>query len=123
MNTRCLIVDDNAQFQRAARRLLERQGICVVGTAFDGREALTRIAQLQPDVVLVDIELDGESGFDLARLLDQRYEDPGPMTDMVRVIMISSHAEEDYRELIESSAAVGMVGKSALSAEAIRALL
>ena len=47
---RCLIVDDNPRFLRAARSLLEHQGITVVGVASNSAEALQRAEELQPDV-------------------------------------------------------------------------
>jgi CheY-like chemotaxis protein len=115
---RCLIVDDNPHFVKVARTLLEREGVTVVAVASTSAEALRRAAELRPDVTLVDIDLGGESGFELAgRLGRQTSGAPPPM------IMISTHAEEDYAELIAASPAVGFVPKTALSARAIRNLL
>jgi DNA-binding NarL/FixJ family response regulator len=113
---RCLIVDDNASFLHAAATLLERQGITVAGLAANGSDALRRARELQPDVVLVDIVLGGESGFDVARALAR--EDGRGRT----VILISTHAEADFAELIEGAPGAGFVPKSELSAEAIRRL-
>jgi CheY-like chemotaxis protein len=114
---RCLIVDDSRLFLDAARGLLERQGLEVV-VASTGAEALRRVEELRPDVTLVDIDLGGESGFEVARQLQHHAgAAPGP------VIMISTHAEQDYADLIEASPAIGFVPKSALSAGAIRAVL
>jgi CheY-like chemotaxis protein len=59
MKLRCLIVDDSPRFLAAARGLLERQGIAVVGVASSGAEALRRVAELRPDVTLLDIDLGG----------------------------------------------------------------
>ncbi|MEV7808069.1 response regulator [Microbispora sp. NPDC088329] len=56
-------------FRKAARLLLEADGLAVVGTASGSVEALRRLEEAQPDVVLVDIDLGVESGFDLARLV------------------------------------------------------
>lgn len=112
----CLIVDDNPGFAASARRLLERQGITVVGVASTGDEALRRVGELRPDVVLVDIDLGGESGLELAGRLNRQ--DLG-----TRIILISSHAEEDYRDLITASPAVGFLAKDILSARAIHDLL
>jgi DNA-binding NarL/FixJ family response regulator len=67
MPLRCLIVDDNAQFMEASRILLEGQGVSVVGVAMTAAEGLRGAEELQPDVVLVDINLGADSGFDLAR--------------------------------------------------------
>ena len=66
---RCLIVDDSACFVDAARGLLERQGMTVVGVASTSAEALRRFEELRPDVTLVDLDLGGESGFELAEQL------------------------------------------------------
>ena len=113
---RCLIVDDSARFLDAARALLERQGITVVGVASTSAEALQRTQELRPDVTLLDIDLGGESGLELARRLDGQ-DGPAP------VILISTHAEQDYAELIAASPAIGFLPKTALSAAAIRELL
>ena len=66
---RCVIVDDNLGFLHAARLLLEQEGLQVVGVATSGDEALRAVTELRPDVTLVDIDLGGESGFDVARRL------------------------------------------------------
>jgi len=108
---RCLIVDDSSRFLRAARVLLERDGVRVVGVASTWAEALRGVAELRPDVTLVDIDLRGESGLRLTRQLGGR------------VILISSHAEEDYADLIAESPALGFLSKTALSGAAIRELL
>ena len=118
MTLRCLIVDDSTRFLEAARRLLERNGIEVVGVAATVAEALDLIDQLRPDVTLVDIDLGGESGFEVARLLQRETSLPPS-----RVILISTYAEQDYAELIAASPVVGFLSKSALSAAAIRRLL
>jgi len=112
---RCLIVDDNRRFLDAARGLLEREGITVVGVASTSAEALDQVQQWRPDVTLVDIDLGNESGFELVR----RLADLTPL----RTILISTHAEQDYADLIAASPAIGFVAKSALSAAAIQALL
>ncbi len=123
MSTRCLIVDDNVGFQESARKLLEREGMHVVGVASRTEEALTRIAELQPEVVLVDIDLLDESGFDLAHTLGEQRTVQEQYTGGPAVIMISSHFEADYHELVEASPALGMVDKAELSATAIWNLL
>jgi CheY-like chemotaxis protein len=115
---RCLIVDDNPRFLDAARKLLELEGITVVGLASSSAEALDRVEELRPDVTLLDIDLGGESGFELARRLDEQANlAPCPM------ILISTHAEADYADLIEASPVLGFLSKSALSGSAIRDLL
>jgi len=118
MPLRCVIVDDNLGFLHAARLLLEQEGLQVVGVATSGDEALRVVAELRPDVTLLDIDLGGESGFDVARrLADER--DPGAG----RLILISTHSEEDLVDLIKESPAIGFLGKPSLSATTIRGLL
>jgi DNA-binding NarL/FixJ family response regulator len=118
MVLRCLIVDDTPVFLAAARGLLERQGVRVVGTVTTGAEALQQAADLRPDVVLVDIDLDGESGLDLAIRLQQDAASAGSP-----VILISTHAREDYADLIAAGPAIGFLPKISLSADAIQDLL
>jgi DNA-binding NarL/FixJ family response regulator len=113
---RCLLVDDSPPFLDAARGLLEGQGITVVGAASTSVEALQWAEELRPDVVLVDIDLGGESGLELARRLHGQ-------AGLAPVILISTHAEQDYAELIAASPAVGFLSKNALSAAAIHGLL
>jgi DNA-binding NarL/FixJ family response regulator len=115
---RCLIVDDSRLFVDAARGLLESEGIAVVGVAFTGAGALQRVEELEPDVTLLDIDLGGESGFDVARRL---HLEAG--AEPSRVILISTHAEQDYADLIAASPVLGFVPKSTLSAAVIRDLL
>jgi DNA-binding NarL/FixJ family response regulator len=57
VTVRCLIVDDNDGFLQAARARLNREGIDVVGVASTSAEAVARVGELRPDVVLVDIRL------------------------------------------------------------------
>ena len=114
----CLIVDDSAGFLDAARTLLVQEGISVVGVASTKVEALQRAKELRPEVILVDIDLGAESGFDLARRL---VEESG--LDPRSVILISTHAREEFADLIEASAAGGFLSKSDLSASAIREIL
>ena len=115
---RCLIVDDSADFVDAARSLLERQGMTVVGVASTSAEALRCFEELRPDVTLVDIDLGGESGFELAEQI-HRLGSPAPSP----VILISTHAEQDFADLIAASPAVGFVSKSSLTPGAIHALV
>jgi len=118
MTLRCLIVDDSRAVRTAARELLEGQGIAVVGLAATGEQALRLAAELEPDVILVDIDLGAESGLDLARRMVDTVDRAA-----MRAILISTHEEADFASLIEASPAIGFVSKSDLSATAIHRLL
>ena len=118
MPLRCLLVDDNEAFLEMASLLLEREGLTIVGVASDIAGGLRQVRALRPDLVLVDIGLGNESGFDLARLLAQDGQGGG-----AAVILISTGAEADYRELIDDSPAAGFLAKSELSVRGISQLL
>jgi DNA-binding NarL/FixJ family response regulator len=118
MALRLVLVDDNSGFLQSARLLLEREGITVVALASTGADAVRHTEKLRPDVVLVDVDLGGENGFDVVRGLHERL---GPATP--GLILISIHSEQDLAELVAASPAVGFISKSQLSAGAIRSLL
>ena len=109
------IVDDNRLFLEDARLLLEQDGLRVVGVAATSAEALRRVEELRPEVILVDIALGSESGFDLARRLAGHHQGGTPT-----VILVSTRSEADFADLIAESPASGFLPKSELSADAIR---
>lgn len=113
---RCLIIDDSSNFRDAAREMLERSGIDVVGMASSVAEGVRRFTELEPDVTLVDVDLGAESGFDLVEQLDLT----GAGSP---IILISTHSEQDFSDLIAASPAVGFLPKFALSPDAIRRLV
>jgi DNA-binding NarL/FixJ family response regulator len=114
---RCLIVDDNQSFLEAARALLVQEGLTVVGVASTSGAAVRLTEALRPDVVLVDIDLGGESGFELTR----RLVEDGLRTRPT-VILISTHDEAEFGDLIASSPAAGFIPKLELSARAVRVI-
>ena len=113
-----MIVDDNWLFLEAARDRLEGEGLRVVGVAATSAEALRRAAELRPEVVLVDVMLGGESGFELARRLAARNRDDGPA-----VILISTYSAADFAGPIAESPAAGFLPKQELSADAIHRIV
>jgi DNA-binding NarL/FixJ family response regulator len=113
-----LIVDDNWLFVEAARDRLEGEGLRVVGVAATSAEALRRAEELRPEVVLVDVMLGGESGFELARRLAAHQRDGGPA-----VILISTYSAADFAAPIAESPATGFLPKRELSADAIRRIV
>jgi len=118
MPVRCLIVDDNQDFLHAARELLERDGISVVGVVSTGAQAYRACRELEPDVALVDIELGEETGFEVARQLAGQASSQQPW-----VILISSYSEDDFHDLIADSPAVSFLPKAGLSGMAIRSIV
>jgi CheY-like chemotaxis protein len=114
---RVLIVDDNVEFLATIHRLLERDGMVVVGLATSGAEALQRAEEHDPDVILVDVELGDESGFEIVERLNAV---PGLGSSMV---LVSAHQREDLVDLLETSPAIGFLAKSELTAQSIISLV
>jgi two-component system nitrate/nitrite response regulator NarL len=111
----CLLVDDSPHFLEAASKLLEGQGVAVVGVASTSAEALARVRELEPDVAIVDIGLNGESGFDLAWQLAATSDRATTNT-----VLTSTRSESDFAELVAVTPALGFISKNELSADAIR---
>ena len=111
-----LVVDDYAAYRATARALLEAEGYDVVGEAADGASALTEVARLRPDIVLLDVQLPDIDGFEVAAKLAR---DGSPS----QIVLISSRDEADFGSLVGESGARGFVSKDALSGAAIEALV
>jgi len=112
--TTVLIVDDYASFRESARGLLEAGGFDVVGEAEDGAAALRAVAELRPDVVLLDVHLPDIDGFEVTRRLHELDSPPD-------VVLTSSR--DDYAPLAEATAARAFIRKDAMSAEALASAL
>ena len=115
---RCLIVDDNESFLEVAAATLAGDDLDVLGTAKTSADALRQVAEQRPDVVLVDVNLGEESGFDLARKLAERFPHLA-----AGVVLISTRSEQDLARMIDASPVAGFVSKTQLSAKAVRELV
>jgi DNA-binding NarL/FixJ family response regulator len=115
MATTVLIVDDHPSFRATARMLLEADGYTVVGEAADGAAGLAAARELQPDLVVLDVNLPDIDGFDVAARLTG---DPGAPT----VVLVSSRDGADFGPLIGRCGARGFIAKADLSGERLREL-
>ena len=116
MRRTVLIVDDHEGFRASARALLEAEGFDVVGEAADGARAIEAVALLQPNVVLLDIQLPGLDGLAVAELLAAGLDPPV-------VVLTSSRDPAAYGPRLGTSRARGFIPKSKLSGEALLALV
>jgi DNA-binding NarL/FixJ family response regulator len=112
-----LIVDDHPSFRSSAHAILEAEGFTVIGEAHDGASALALADRLQPDLVLLDVQLPDTTGFDVCSTL---CEANGAGPD---VVLVSSRDAADYGDQISACGARGFVPKAELSGAAIRSLL
>lgn len=117
---RALLVDDHALVRAGLRTLLESiDGVAVVAEAGNGEEALRLAAELQPDLVVMDIAMPRLSGLDAAAHIREAL--PG-----TRVLVLSMHASEDYVRRALRSGASGYLLKDAAAVElelAVRAVI
>jgi CheY-like chemotaxis protein len=111
-----LIVDDHALFRHTARELLESEGFVVVGEVADGSSAIAAARELQPEVVLLDVQLPDIDGFEVARRL--REKPAGPM-----VILTSIRDASNYRSRLPGTPARTFIGKADLTGARIAALI
>jgi two-component system, NarL family, nitrate/nitrite response regulator NarL len=115
MSLRCLIVDDSKEFLASAARLLDSQGVEVVGVATGYADGLRLAEELTPDIALIDVDLGEEDGIQLARELTSRV-------PAMRTILISAHDLDDL-DLTEAGANVVFLPKNELGADALEAIL
>lgn len=111
-----LIVDDHRTFREVARRVLEAAGFEVVGETEDGESALQAVRDLRPEVLLLDVQLPGIDGFEVAARLTAEGDAPA-------IVMTSSRDGTDFGPLVQESGARGFVHKADLSGPAISAVL
>ena len=116
MATTVLIVDDHDAFRTRARRMLEADGYDVVGEAADGAAGLDAARRLEPDVVLLDLQLPDTSGFAVASQLAGTPRAPA-------VVITSTRDDTDFAAMARGSGARGFVSKADLSGPALERLL
>lgn len=116
---RIVLADDHALIRSGIATLLKGSlEIEVVGEASDGEEAIERVKELSPDVIVIDLSMPKLSGIEATRIITKRF--PG-----TRVIVLTMHENEEYVYQILRSGAGGYVLKSAGKEEisaAIRAV-
>ena len=113
---RILLADDHPLVRRGIGACLQRQHhLEIVGEAADGREALAKVKQLLPDLVLLDIDMPHMSGLEVAGIL--RKELP-----QVKVLILSMHQHPEYILRILQSGAHGYVLKDSPIEQVVKAI-
>lgn len=116
MKLRILLAEDHRMFREALKLILGREpDIEVVGEAGDGREVLLRAAELEPDIVCMDIVMPDLNGIEATR----RLRDVSPQT---KVIGLSGFANRQYVMDMLQAGAKGYVVKSEAGEELLRAI-
>ena len=108
-----LIVDDHTDFRAAARTLLVAAGFAVVGEAATGSEAMAAAGRLEPEIVLLDIQLPDHDGFAVAERLPASC----------AVVLVSGREASAFGPRLGRAPARGFIPKRALSGGALRTLV
>ena len=107
MTVRVLIVDDQEPFRLAARMVVElTDGFEVAGEAQTGEDAVTMADDLQPDLVLMDVNLPGINGVDATRQILST-------SDTVVVLLLSTYEEAEYAPRAAECGAAAYIPTSA----------
>lgn len=113
-----LIADDQPLIRQAVGDILtDQSGIAVVGHAVDGTEAVSRTAELRPDVVLMDIRMPGLDGIEATAALCA-----DPANAETRVLILTTFEEDEYVLQALRAGASGFLGKGAEPEEIVRAV-
>jgi CheY-like chemotaxis protein len=116
MRPRIVIVDDDPSFLAMVRLLLEADGFVVVGEALNGLDGVAAAVELEPDIVLVDVNLPDIDGFEVVeRLADGEGAPP--------IVLTSSRSAGDFGKLIETSRARAFITKADITGEALAGFL
>jgi DNA-binding NarL/FixJ family response regulator len=116
MTRTVLIVDDHPSFRASARMLLESEGFEVIGEAEDGESALRAVRELQPQVVLLDVQLPDIDGIEVAARLTENGSGPA-------IVLTSSRDLADLGPVRDRCDVRGFIPKAELSGAALEALL
>ena len=112
---RILLADDHAVLRAGLRRLFESAGLRVVGEAETGEQACQLHAELQPQVLVMDLSMPGMGGIEALRRVRQR--EAG-----ARVVILSMHESATFATQALRAGALGYVAKSAVADELIEAV-
>jgi two-component system chemotaxis response regulator CheY len=104
MGIRILVVDDSSMMRKLISKVLKPPGHTIVGEAKNGLEALELYKSLRPDLVTMDITMDGMDGLSAAREI-LRHD------SAARILFLSNLEEEKYRDDVKRLHAIGFINK------------
>lgn len=112
-HVRVLIVDDQLPFREASRMVVEMtDGFEVVGEAANGEEGVELAGSLQPDLVLMDVQMPGIDGIEATRRITNAANPPV-------VLVMSTHESGSYDGPAQAAGAIGFVPKSQFSMDTL----
>jgi two-component system response regulator DevR len=108
------VVEDSAIIRRLLASTIEAAGAELVGHSANALTAITDLAELQPDLILIDISLDSGSGFDVLRALQERNLGPSAVK-----VVLTNHANAEYQNLSFSLGADSFFDKSSETSQVL----
>ena len=112
-----LLVDDQPVFRNVARSVLERDGECqVIGEADGGVHALEMMSKLNPDIVVMDVQMEGMGGIEATRRILSRH-------PQANIILTSMGSDSEYPILAREIGARGFIPKRNLNVALLRSLV
>ncbi len=113
---RVILADDHALVRQGIRQFLEEAGdIEVVGEAANGEGALQLVAQLRPDIAVLDVQMPGMGGIEATRQIKERF-------PQVRVLILTAYEEDPYIFALLRAGAQGYILKTAEADDLVRAV-
>src|SRR4051794_15457474 len=114
--TRVLICDDHNLFAEGIKAILRAEAsLEVVGEARDGRQAIEKVKELHPDVVLMDVQMPDLSGFEATRRIHEN-------DSAIKVLMLTMHEEEELVARCLEAGAAGYIIKDAPASQLVYAI-
>ncbi|HUF76909.1 MAG TPA: response regulator transcription factor [Longimicrobiales bacterium] len=111
-----LLVDDHAMFRAGIKALIEAAGkVEVVGEASSGDEAVDKVRELKPDVVVMDLSMPGSNGLEATRRIAALELDTA-------VLVLTVHAEEEYLVPVVEAGASGYLTKTSADTDLLEAI-
>jgi DNA-binding NarL/FixJ family response regulator len=108
---RILVADDNQFVRRGIVRLLAQEdGMEVCGEASDSSDAIQKVTELEPDMILLDISMPGGNGLETARILKQKF-------PKIKILIVSQHNPEQMLSLSIEAGASGCVDKARIAVD------
>jgi DNA-binding NarL/FixJ family response regulator len=113
---RALIVDDHELMRRGIERAIEEAGACeVCGEAANGVEAIAKVSELKPDLVLLDLSMPVMGGFEAASHIRK-------IMPAIKIVIVTMHESIQIAELAKQAGAQAFITKTEVSAKLIETI-
>lgn len=110
-NIKILLCDDNDNFRQLLMQYIHSlPGVEIVGEAIDGVDVIDKTAELNPDLVLMDLSMPNQSGLDATKTIKEKWPQKS-------VIILTLYEDSVYKELADEFLADGFIAKSSIKTQ------